>query len=266
IQHPIDWTAFLAQIFFVFNWFKVDGVPDVLPGTGVVWSLSIEEQFYIVFAIVWLLLVKSRYWRSITIALAMVGILWSTMARILLVADPARIYYGTDTRLDGIAYGVLAAVLYHTWQTRGEQRSRATRILASSWALYAAIGVYLVTLVIRDEWFRSTLRFSFQSIAACVVIVYGLLPGGGPTRWLFNRLSTWRPVEVIGLASYSIYLVHLTVVDAIAPQLAEVAAPIAMASGIVIGCAVGMAMYYWIEVPVHNLRVRVDRRNRTRSP
>ena len=38
----IDWGAFLSQVFFVFNWLKIDGIPVVLPGSGVVWSLSIE--------------------------------------------------------------------------------------------------------------------------------------------------------------------------------------------------------------------------------
>ncbi|PTT66832.1 hypothetical protein DBR22_10205 [Arthrobacter sp. HMWF013] len=74
----------------------------MLAGASVIWSLSIDEQFYIVFALIWLLAVKSRHWRPIVTGLAALGVLWSIASQVLLAADPSnadRIYYGSDTRL-----------------------------------------------------------------------------------------------------------------------------------------------------------------------
>lgn len=260
IQHPIDWGAFLAQIFFVFNWWKINGIPDVLPGTGVVWSLSIEEQFYIVFAIVWLLAVRSRQWERIIGVLAAAAVVWSTAARIAFAGDSSRIYYGSDTRLDGIAYGVLIALLYHAWQRRGEPSSRLFRAIGSPVAPYIAVVAYLATLAIRDEWFRDTFRFSIQSIAACALILYGLTARTGLTQRAFSAISVWKPVELIGLASYSIYLVHLTVILLMQPLVASLPAVLSAPALMLFGVAVGIAMYVWVEKPAHRLRLLVEKR------
>lgn len=265
LSNPIDWGAFLAQIFFVYNWWKVAGVPDVLPGTGVVWSLSIEEQFYIVFALIWLVTVRSRYWRQITVSLAVAGILWATVARVLLVGDDARIYYGSDTRLDGIAYGMLIAVAYHAWQSRGARPGALSRTIGSWPVPYLAVAVYLATLLFRDEWFRDTFRFTLQSLAACALILYGLMAQSGFTQRALFAVSRWKPVELIGLASYSIYLVHLTAIIALEPLLADLPTAARMPLSMVVGVAAGILMYYVVEKPTHRLRQVVDARRRARA-
>lgn len=260
IWNTIDWAAFLAQIFFIFNWWKVNNIPDVLPGTGVVWSLSIEEQFYIVFAIVWLLAVRSRHWKRITVAAALAAVVWSTVARLVFVGDPSRIYYGSDTRLDGIAYGVLIAVLYHAWQLRGQPSTFWARVLGSPAAPYVALIAYLATLLIRDEWFRETLRFTVQSLAACALILYGLMARPSRTQRAVAAVSLWKPIELIGLASYSIYLVHLTLIFALSPFLSFLPGGLSAALLMGIGVAAGIALYLWVEKPVHVARVALESR------
>jgi peptidoglycan/LPS O-acetylase OafA/YrhL len=265
---PIDWRGFLGQIFFYFNWFKAHHASDVLNGTGVVWSLSIEEQFYIAFALFWLAAVRYHHWRLVTAAVAAAGVLWSTIARLILAADPdntARIYYGSETRLDGIALGVLVALAYHLWQERGSRQSRIVSALGTDWALIAAIFVYAAGVLIRDDWFRDTFRYTFQSIAACAVIVYGLMPGGGPLRRPFIAISQWRPVELIGLASYSIYLAHLSIIIVIRPLMTlPLVAEVSIAG--TIGTLVGIALYKFVEVPLHAANKRSTERAAEKSP
>ena len=60
LVRPVSLGDFLGQVFFFFNWRYTDSQVDVLPGSIVVWSLSIEEQFYVAFALIWLLLVGRR--------------------------------------------------------------------------------------------------------------------------------------------------------------------------------------------------------------
>ena len=264
---PLDWPAFLGQIFFFFNWFKVDGGHNVMPGTDVVWSLSIEEQFYIVFALFWSLAVKFRRWRAATAVIAVVCILWSTISRLVLAADPAmthRIYYGSDTRIDGIAFGILAALAYHWWQERGSRPNRFVAIVSSDWLLAASLFIYLSSLIIRDDWFRDTFRFSLQSVAACFVIVYGLLPGSGAIRQVFYKATGLRVVQLLGLASYSIYLVHLSIVGA---WHSAIRLPLFMDVAVTsfLGVLGGLILYRLVEVPIRSVKTSAGERTADRA-
>jgi len=249
----INWSAFAGQILFYFNWIKLDH-PDVFPGSAVVWSLSIEEQFYIVFALLWLLLVKSPYairWLGVASILV---IMVSTSLRILLatpgneqIAD--RIYYGSDTRADSLAWGILAALLLRRWQQSKRPRGLTERWSGSGWVLIGAISVFLISLIIRDDWFRQTVRYTLQSVTTCAVIIYGFSASGSLVAAIFARLSTLKSVQIVGLASYSIYLVHLSLIMLLKgylepwPLVARVVAFTALSA------TVGVLIYKLVEVP-----------------
>lgn len=256
IWHQINWLAFAAQVFFFFNWFKASGGAEVLPGTGVVWSLSIEEQFYILFAVIWLIFVRTRHWQIALTCLSSAAIIYSMLSRVIFASSDSevRIYYGSDTRLDGIAWGVMLAIIYRLWVAKGAKQGAASRIFGSDGALLVGLVLFLLSLIIRDEWFRDTLRFTLQSVAACLVIAYGQLPGYGGLRKWFYRLAQWRPVAMIGLASYSIYLVHLVVASALKPLVAPVPPPLRIAVLAIVGVAAGFALYYAVEIPVQRYR------------
>lgn len=265
----IDWAAFLGQVLFVFNWLYIDSSPSVLDGSDVVWSLAIEEQFYIAFALFWLFAAKLRSWRFVVTTVALVAVMWSTLSRVLLASDSSlsdRIYYGSDTRLDGIAWGVLAAVVFHWLQSLKQADIRLSRFLASDWTLIGAVSLYLFSLILRDDWFRDTFRYSVQSLAACAVILYGLLPGRGPLRRLFYSVSQWRFVSLIGLASYSIYLIHLVIMNFVRDRLV-LALPVKVAVLSVLGVAAGILVYRFVELPIHrwSLKLRGKGRESRRS-
>lgn len=249
----IDVLALLSQVFFVFNWVYVNGSPEVLDGSDVVWSLAIEEQFYILFAVVWLVVARTSAWRYALILIAAAAVLYSTILRVVLAADPSlsdRIYYGSDTRMDGIAWGVLAAVAFHWMQSKELLSSQLGRQLAHDRIFVCAIAIYVFSLVYRDETFRDTFRYSLQSLAACAVILYGLLPGEGLIRRMFYHISQLRIVALIGLASYSIYLVHLVVMNPLRSSL-NFPAPANVLILSIIGVGAGIVVYRFIEMPVH---------------
>jgi peptidoglycan/LPS O-acetylase OafA/YrhL len=250
----VDVRAVAAQALFVFNWAELSGISSVLPGSGVVWSLAIEEQFYIAFALIWMVLVKARWWQGALVILSSAAIVLSTSSRIFLAHSGEqysdRIYFGTDTRLDGIAWGVLAACVYHGWAQRAGATNMVMRAVGSDWTLIVAMLLYGISLAIRDDWFRDTFRYSLQSVSACLIIVFGLVPGHGRMRRVVYRVSVSKPIALIGLASYSIYLAHLVIYSLLAPITDQLALPIRVFTLAAVGVLAGIALYTIVELPI----------------
>jgi peptidoglycan/LPS O-acetylase OafA/YrhL len=260
----INWSPVIGIVFFYFNWFLAVGGPDApLPGSGVVWSLSIEEQFYLAFALIWLATISLRVRTRYLGFVAGIVALASLVTRIVIASTSAgetRIYYGSDTRIDGIALGVVTAIaFYHSLKSSGRVYSVVQRC-AHDAALITAIALYLFSLVIRNEWFRETFRFSLQGIAACLVILYGFGAHRTRVRRAFNALVQLKIVQIIGLASYSIYLVHLIAMSYTIGYIPYVTTKLPGAVQVVllmlIGVCTGILIYYCVERPVQGLRHR----------
>lgn len=255
----LDWSAFMSQIFFAYNWLQVisDGEPEnLLPGSQVVWSLAVEEQFYIAFSLIWMALVRSSAWLRGLGVIAVGAILTSSIMRVWLVgtgASEIRIARATDTRLDAIAWGILAAILVHLWRAG---RLRWLVHLGNDWVLALAGCLFLVGFVPLGATYELTLRYTFHALAAVLIILYGLLPGGKAKR-AFQSICGMRIVNVIGLASYSIYLVHYVLGHLLEPLTAGAPAPVAVAVFVVAGVGAGIGIYYLVEVPAHRLKVRL---------
>lgn len=252
----VNWEQVLSQVFFVFNFYYASGEVNVLPGSAVVWSLAVEEQFYIIFALIWLTVIRRARWELTVTATAVIVLAYSTIARLVLASDvdnERRISFGTDTRLDAIAVGVLLALLLRR-SSAGNSPALLPRSLSTNLALAVAVALYLGSLVIRDDWFRMTFRYTLQAIAAAIVIAYGMLPGRGGGRAFFERVVRLGPIATVGRASYSIYLAHAPVYAFTAPWLGDMPLAAKLPLLVSIGTGVGVAAYYLIEVPVENWR------------
>ena len=127
----------IATLLYVNNWhliyahqsyFAQFSTPSPLQHT---WSLAIEEQFYLVWPLVLLVLLRfgRRGWRRLGVTLTVVlGVGSSVLMAVLFnpPADPSRIYYGTDTRLFDLMAGATLAFLA---ASRGQPGARARRTL-----------------------------------------------------------------------------------------------------------------------------------------
>lgn len=205
----------IAAFFYVSNWWYIfeetsyfeAGEPKPLMH---LWSLAIEEQFYIIWPIVFLVLLKvkklHKYIPYIIIGITMVslGLMIYFMVPNM---DNSRVYFGTDTRAHTILLGVLLAFVWPPFNLKTETPKRYQRIIDitgvtsliililfmiftkdySNW-LYAG-GLFLVTLL------------TLPAIAASV----------HPTSKLGHALS--NPIMLwIGTRSYSLYLWHYPII------------------------------------------------------
>ena len=175
----------------------------------ILWSLAIEEHFYIVWPAALLLLAGTD--RRGALAAALLGciavcLLWRChLAPICAAATGACGPHGddwiaksTDTRLDSLAFGALAAVLLRS------RRGPALRALFRSRAAVAAsLALLLATLLLRDATFRDTLRYTLQGLALLV-----LLAGALDERHPLTSSLAHPSLVAVGRLAYGLYLFH----------------------------------------------------------
>lgn len=267
---PVDPLAFGSQVFFGYNWVSIanpEASDLVLPGSGVTWSLAIEEQFYITFAIIWLLLVvgraplKTLWWLVGTVAVG------STLWRVLVAASGAsdmRVERGTDTRIDALAMGIMVALVFANWRAHRWLKLKSA-VARSPWLLIAAALMFLFSLAVREEIFQLTFKYTLQQAAVAVVILYGLSsPSGQVSQW-FQRVMAMKSLQITGLASYSIYLAHLPMKYLIDHLWGTPSGPLGVALWQLVvgfgGLLVGLGVWRALEVPLEAWR----RRNRSVS-
>jgi peptidoglycan/LPS O-acetylase OafA/YrhL len=218
-----------SQLLYFANYYIIffdpgNTIPD---GTGVLWSLAVEEHFYIFYPLfLTLLLGNASAVRLRTIAVLLGIVCIAVLAWRIHLAHPGfrweRTYFASDTRIDSIIYGCILAILKNP--VRDLYRAGAASadtMSAGQWALLAAaVGLLLLTLVYRDVTFRETYRYSLQGLALMPIFYFAVRFSGNP---LFRHLNS--PLAVtLGTYSYAIYLIHLVIVWTITTNAPAIAA------------------------------------------
>jgi peptidoglycan/LPS O-acetylase OafA/YrhL len=260
IWNGINWATFATQVLFTYNWAQIlfpETAWLILPGSNVTWSLAVEEQFYIVFAVIWMAFVGKKWWRPALTVLACAAIVAANVARVDIYSATeasVRIVRGTDTRMDAIAWGLLAALVFKLW--RDGQHHRLLRWTGQPWTIVAAAVLFMATFAVPGEEFTQTWRYTLQSVLTAVVILYGLTSTPGRISHIVDRISASKVVTVLGLSSYSIYLIHDVINQAMRDSVDFLPPVLRIAAVVVVGVSAGLASYYLIERPVLNLRAR----------
>jgi peptidoglycan/LPS O-acetylase OafA/YrhL len=266
----VDLLAFISQIFFSYNWVQVfanERSKNVLPGSESVWSLAVEEQFYIVFAVVWLLLVRYEWWRKALLFLAVVTVSYSFIFRTYLALQPNEVTHilrGTDTRLEAIAWGVLAALLMHQYS---QDKVKWMGFFARDVALIVAPMLFLAGMIFRNTWMEFSFRPTLQALAAVFFLLYGMHTSSTFLRRTFRRVVSVRWLQIVGLSSYSIYLIHYPVkflLDSIVHDLPFIFRVLLIAFT---GILFGLASYYLLELQALKVRRSIEfRRAKRQAP
>jgi peptidoglycan/LPS O-acetylase OafA/YrhL len=228
------------------SYFEAAGGPAALEH---LWSLSIEEQFYLVFPLLCGLLL-TRVSRKWAVAIAVAGAVAATVARFVLAGgagDPTRLYFGTDTRAAGLLAGVALGLFWTPNRLRPHTHPRFVAALDAVALAGVAVVIWYATGVTEHDPTAFRGGFTVTQIATLAIIAVVVYPA--PTR--ASRLLASGPLRWVGQRSYGIYLIHWPVIvfTAAAPgQQPEPLPRVAMQIALIL--ALSAVSYRWIEQPV----------------
>ena len=207
--------ALLATVFYYYNYFEFFSHGPGLPtGISVVWSLTIEEHFYFVFPLVYLLLSKHVSRRAQTLILISAcgaALVWRFIVIYALHLPSTALhpwtYSATDARFDSILWGCVLAITSNPWY-RGDREASFLNKYKGVWALIGLFAL-LGSLVWRNPNFRETARYTLQGIALYPIFFYC----GAAKNGIVPRMLEFGPLKTIGHLSYSMYLIHLLILQ-----------------------------------------------------
>jgi len=170
------------------------------------WSLAVEEQFYLVWPLILvglLVLCKRRPERMAIPMLAMVAASTVLMAVLYDAADPSRAYFGTDTRAGGLILGATFALFWRPgYLNRGAVAAKGRILDLVGLAGLGALAVIMATVADQDALlYRGGFLVVGLATVACIAMATH-------PRSLVAKVLSIRPVVWVGTRSYAIYLWH----------------------------------------------------------
>ena len=248
-----------AALTYVTNWFLIVSEQSYFalierpPVFQHLWSLAIEEQFYLLWPILLLAMLRLFRGRPGPIAgIAALGAVASLVWMALLfepAMDPSRAYYGTDSRASGLLLGAALAMVWKpNHRFAGDPGVKTVSLdLVGMAAVAVVIGCFATMRETDTFLYRG--GFAVVSVASCVAIMATVHTGTVLGQHvLAHPVLTW-----IGVRSYSLYLWHWPIFVYTRPEIDQ---PLTLYPTLVLRLALTVIAaelsYRYVEVPIRN--------------
>jgi peptidoglycan/LPS O-acetylase OafA/YrhL len=220
--------AVVSAIFYVNNWQQIAANVSYFARFAPeqplnhLWSLSVEEQFYIFWPFILLVglkVIRDRQGNGLRPKLALATLALAIVSSIEMAIlyhpsmDPSRVYYGTDTRAAGLLFGAALAMV---WPSRALSK-KITFQARRNLDILGCVGLLIIAIMIwrTGEFSPFLYRGGFIVLSLATVMV--LMPLAHPACRLGNVVGC-KPLRWIGVRSYGIYLWQTPVIVLTSPQ------------------------------------------------
>ena len=199
----------LFTLFYLSNWIRAYGgdLPYYLRHT---WSLSIEEQFYLFWPFLFILLHRSTKSLNSTLPILLALTALSAVLRTSLVSmgEPlVRVYNGTDTNLDTLLWG---CILAYICSSRGLTTSLSAKLPTLAAILSIPAALTLIYLGYAADWEKPVTYFgTFQLVQLCSIVL--ILAATITKEGIVKRVLSIPLLVWIGQISYGLYIWHYPV-------------------------------------------------------
>ena len=251
-SREIDWPHTISSLLYVSNYYvAMNG--EVATPLSHSWSLGIEEQFYLLWPLAFLLLRRHRRRMAMALACA-IAVVWIRRAALSLGGTTwTYIHYAFDTRADQLLVGCLLAVSLKAGLARG----LFDRVTRSVWLSAATAVLLLASVPAGRAWgtrYQQTVGFALQPVIVAALIVQVIaLRDTALWGWLNVK---W--VAYLGTISYSVYLYQQIVPGPVMRALDHQPAFFQLAVSCVVILALATASYQLVERPFLRLKRRFE--------
>ncbi|MEX5914706.1 acyltransferase family protein [Staphylococcus ureilyticus] len=206
----------IAAIFYFSNWWYIATDVNYFEQFAFMplkhlWSLAIEEQFYIVFPILFIfLLLAFKKYRNVVLIFWIISLI--SLLVMISISQPhmshSRVYFGTDTRLQTMLLGVILAFLWPPFKLKKHPKKTLTHIIDG----IGVFGIFILLLLFykvndNSDWIYNG-GFYLISVMTLFVIMSVVHPSGYFAKVIGNPIFV-----MIGKRSYSLYLWHFPVIS-----------------------------------------------------
>ncbi len=279
---------FMAGIFYVSNWYEIFvgqgyGASEAFVPLRHLWSLAVEEQFYLVWPLVMVVILRRSRSRLPAVGLKLIGVsvfiailvawfyvpgvvatscgseftrgTWTVFGRCIAVND--MLYLGSFSRAGGLMLGAGFAMLWRPVAImRGPLRDRGRRLdvlaaLGMAVLVYFMLTMYLQERGVYNPWLYRG-GFFLTGVATLLLIAAATHQGAAAGKLLGHKALVW-----VGTRSYGLYLYHWPVFQMIRKQANIQLSIPQMILGMVITVPITEASYRFIETPIRKNGLRV---------